>query len=164
MFLSSTSYDLRDFESTTGRHSSLCFASRNMMKCLLLFFLLFWSSTEGSSSKFNLLVRPCLNDLVANLIGQEDAEGHILYQARETFELSPRQLKAVLAKVQHQLLLHQRKGHEGGKSRVASEENSRPSEAQNESWTFFNTLGNWLFGRHFSIKEQKLHQSPIEAR
>ena len=136
------------------------------MKCLflLIFLASLTQAAKIKANQANSLLRPCLNDLIANLIGQEDAEGHILYQARETFELSPRQLKAVLAKVQHQLLLHQRKGHEGGKSRVASEENSRPSEAQNESWTFFNTLGNWLFGRHFSIKEQKLHQSPIEAR
>ena len=130
------------------------------MKCLLLFFLL-WSSSEGT--KFKFLVKPCLNDLVANLIGQEDAEGHILYQARETFELSPRQLKAVLAKVQHQLLLHQRKGHEG-QSRVASEDKPSTAAQGKESWTFFNTLGNWLFGWHFSIGDQKLHQSPIQAR
>ena len=32
------------------------------------------------------------------------------------------------------------------------------------SWTFFNTLGNWLFWRSFAIQDEKLHQSPIEAR
>ena len=57
------------------------------------------------------LVKPCLDDLVANLIGQEDADGHILYEARESFELTPRRFKAIVAKVQHQLrALHQSPG------------------------------------------------------
>ena len=52
-------------------------------------------TNEGS---YDHLVKPCLNDLVANLIHHKDADGHILYEARESFELTPRQFEAVVAK------------------------------------------------------------------
>ena len=66
-------------------------------------------ATTASAISAQVLVRPCLDDLVGNLIGQEDADGHILYEARESFELTPKRFKAMVAKVQHQLRdLHQR--------------------------------------------------------
>ena len=134
------------------------------MKCLFLLFLLstLTQAARLKASQANSLLRPCLNDLIANLIEHEDAEGHILYEARETFELSPRQLKALLGKVQHLLLLHQRKGHEGQSWTVEASEEA--SSEKTQSWTFFNTLGNWLFGNRFAIQDQKLHQSPVQAR
>ena len=86
----------------------LCYCSRGTSSLSL-------SDDEANEATFagvKHLVKPCLDDLVANLIGQEDADGHILYEARESFELTPRRFKAIVAKVQHQLrrALHQSAG------------------------------------------------------
>ena len=105
------------------------------------------------------LVRPCLNDLVANLIHHQDADGQILYEARESFELTPRRFKAVLAKARKALmdttttsaLLDQRKMKDTTTEPVAY-------------WPFLNRLGNFLFGGNFAIDSQKIHQSPALAR
>ena len=78
---------------------------------VLFSIVLCYCCNEATASAISAqhLVRPCLDDLVGNLIGQEDADGHILYEARESFELTPKRFKAMVAKVQHQLrALHQR--------------------------------------------------------
>ena len=120
---------------------------------IVVWYLVTGEAVEAANEvEYDDLVKPCLNDLVANLIHHEDADGHILYEARESFELTPRRFRAVVAKAKFDLL-DQKRG--------------RMEAASGRSWPFINALGNLasLSGTGgFAITKERLHLSPIEAR
>ena len=93
-----------------------------------------------------------LNDLVSSLIHEADANGLILYEARESFNLSPKQFKALVAKAKRTI-------------EEESDQRLKPAlSTSSSSWSYLNGLGNLVFPRSFAIPQEKIHLSPIQAR
>jgi len=130
-------------------------------------------SLRTNEADYDDLVKPCLNDLVANLIHHKDADGHILYEARESFELTPRRFSALVAKAKKAIIEEEdveEKAEAGLDQRRSGVSGSQPlglppksPTSSSGSWPWFNGVGNFLFGR-FTIPEDRLHMSPIDAR
>ena len=137
----------------SDHHSDLCVQRMKwqhyFILAIVVYLLLTTTITEAANEvDYDDLVKPCLNDLVANLIHHEDADGHILYEARESFELTPRRFKAVVAKAKADL----------------ADQTSASAEAAEAPWPFINALGNLATAGGFGIGTEDLHLSPIEAR
>lgn len=113
------------------------------------------SKEEANDVDHDLLIKPCLDELVANLIHHQDANGQVLYEARETFELAPGIFQTVVGRAKKDLLDHQ---NEADQSLFFG---SRDSSA---SWPFLNGLGNLLFWNKFSIPSQYIYSNPILTR
>ena len=128
----------------------MLYPDKNMV--LFCLFAIVFVNSQGTNkvSSYDDLVKPCLNDLVSHLIHHQDAEGHILYEARQSFELTPRRFKAVVEKA---------------KIALAKARTSRAAADLDDQRRFglFNRLGNLLFG-HFYIAEDRLHLGPVKAR
>ena len=93
-----------------------------------------------------------LNDLVSSLIHEADANGLILYEARESFNLSPKQFKGLVAKAERAI-------------EEESDQRLKPAlSTSSSSWSYLNGLGNLVFPRSFAIPLEKIHLSPIQAR
>ena len=92
-----------------------------------------------------------LDDLAATLIHEKGTDGAILYEARQSFNLNPRQFKGLVAKA---------------KRAIEEEIDQRPKPvlSTSSSWSYLNGLGNLVFARSFAIPKEKIHLSPIQAR
>ena len=92
-----------------------------------------------------------MDDLAATLIHEKGTDGAILYEARQSFNLNPRQFKGLVAKAKRAI-------------EEESDQRPKPVLSTSSSWSYLNGLGNLVFARSFAIPKEKIHLSPIQAR
>ena len=140
---------LRNGSTREDNHSDLCVLRMKWHLAIVVLFTL-----KAAVADYDNLVKPCVDGLVANLIEHADADGHILYEARQTFELTPEKFQQVVSKVREAV----KKTPDQRRRQIQSGVDEQPS------WPFFNGLGNLLFGQNFAVDRSRLHLNPIDAR